>query len=196
MSTTPPTTDEDPSTKDQEALKELFSVKYDELLRYAVWMHSKYPSFTLSPTAVLNEVFMKLLKSPGFATTAPEKLMPYAVHVMRQILIDGARKVRAEKRGGQAERVTLDESRIGAMLEASSNRAEDLLALDQALDALAEHDSSGVLVSIVELRFFGGFTWAEIAEKLGVSESKVQRDWRAARAWLHAKLRKLPPAES
>jgi RNA polymerase sigma-70 factor, ECF subfamily len=137
-------------------------------------------------------VFIKLSKSPTFARTSPEKLTAYAVHAMRQVLIDGARKLRAKKRGAQPKRVTLDESTLDTTFGTSTNRADDLLALDQALDALAgQHADGSRMVKVVELRFFGGFGWAEIAKTLGVSASTVRRDWDFARPWLHAKLRKL-----
>ncbi|MDQ3697087.1 MAG: ECF-type sigma factor [Gemmatimonadota bacterium] len=105
-----------------------------------------------------------------------------AARAMRQVLIEAARKRRADKRGGGAAIVTLDES-----LESIATTADDLIALDGALDELARLSPRQAM--IVESRFFGGFDVAEIAALLDVSEATISRDWRAAKAWLAREIR-------
>jgi RNA polymerase sigma factor (TIGR02999 family) len=193
MSTRPTKGPDGASPDDQEALDRLYSAAYEELRRLAAMMHRRYPSLTLNRTALVHEVYLKLSKSPAFARTTPGELKGFAVNAMREVLIDAARRVRAHKRGGQAKRVTFDETALANTLEASASRAEDLLELDDALKALAELDPSNTrIVRVVELRFFGELGWAEIATTLGVSESTVRREWSFAKGWLLARLRKSP----
>jgi RNA polymerase sigma factor (TIGR02999 family) len=170
------------SPEDARALDELFSITYEELRRLASAVRRGDPSATLSPTALVNEAWLKLRESPSVARTSPAHFRRIAARAMRQVLIEAARRRRAEKRGGGAPMVSFEES-----LHHAGTGADDLLALDHALDDLARIEPRQA--SLVECRFFGGFEIAEVAALLDVSESTALRDWRAARAWLAAELR-------
>jgi RNA polymerase sigma factor (TIGR02999 family) len=167
---------------DARALDELFSVTYEELRRLASAIRRGDPNATLSPTALVNEAWLKLRESPHVAHTSPAHFRRIAARAMRQVLVEAARRRRADKRGGGAAVVTFDES-----LHHGATGADDLLALDHALDDLARLEPRQA--SLVECRFFGGLEIAEAAALLDVSESTALRDWRAARAWLAAELR-------
>lgn len=169
---------------DRRALDHLFSVTYEELRRLAFSVRRDDPSVSLTPTALVNEAWLKLAASPELASTSPLHFKRIAARAMRQVLVEAARRRSAEKRGGaDAAFVTFDES-LAVPTRASS---DDLLALDAALDELAR--LSPRQAQMVESRFFGGLDVAETAQLLGVSEATVQRDWRAARAWLARELR-------
>jgi len=141
---------------------------------------------TLQSTALVNEVYLRLL---GQGLTVENRTHFFAVssHLMRQILVDYARRHRAAKRGEGFERVTLSEAE--ELLPNAKNL--DLLALDDALNELGRADPQ--LIKIVELRFFGGLSIEESAVALGISQSTVKREWATARAWLH---RELTPSAS
>jgi RNA polymerase sigma factor (TIGR02999 family) len=168
---------------DAKALDELFSVTYEELRRLAAAVRQGDANASLSPTALVNEAWLKLRASPHVARTSPAHFRRIAARAMRQVLVEAARRRRADKRGGDAPIVTFDES-----LHHAANGAEDLLALDHALDDLARLEPRQA--SLVEYRFFGGLEVAEAAQLLDVSEATALRDWRAARAWLAAELRR------
>ena len=168
---------------DRATLDHLFSVTYEELRRLASSVRRGDPSATLTPTALVNEAWLKLAGSPGLAAASRTHFKRIAARAMRQVLIEAARRRGAGKRGGrEAALVTFDES-----LHAPARTADELLALDAALDALARVSPRQALM--VESRFFGGLDIDETAELLGVSEATVNRDWRAARAWLAHELR-------
>lgn len=167
---------------DARALDELFSVTYEELRRLAAAVRRNDPSATLSPTALVNEAWLKLRESPGVANTTRLHFKRIAARAMRQVLIEAARRRRSEKRGGGAVVVTFDDA-----LHDSASTAEDLVALDDALNDLAQLEPRQAM--LVESRFFGGMDVAETAQLLDVSESTVLRDWRAAKAWLARELR-------
>ena len=150
----------------------LFSVTYEELRRLASSLRGS--STTLNPTALVNEAWIKLSRSPQFAATSPVHFKRIAARAMRQILVDAARRRAAEKRAGDF--VTFDES-----LQAATC-GRDLIGFDSALEELAKIEPRQA--AMVESRFFGGLEIREIAEMLDISESTVVRDWRAARAWL------------
>jgi len=159
-------------------------VTYEELRRLASSVKRGDPSTTLSPTALVNEAWLKLSKSPGFAALSPLHFKRIAARAMRQLLIEAARRRKAHKRGdGEAIFVTFDES-----VHRAATSEQDLLALDAALTELA--DAEPRQAAIVESRFFGGLEISEISNLLGASESTIQRDWRAAKAWLGQKLRR------
>jgi RNA polymerase sigma factor (TIGR02999 family) len=140
------------------------------------------PSATLNPTALVHEAWIKLSASPEVAAHSRLHFKRIAARAMRQVLVEAARRRRALKRGGpHAAFVTLDDSVPGG------STADDVLALDAALDALANLNPRQALM--VETRFFGGFDAGETAKLLGVSEATVLRDWRAARAWLAREVR-------
>ena len=169
---------------DRGALDDLFSAAYEELRRLAATVRRNDPAATLSPTALVNEAWLKLADSPAVARTSPLHFKRIAARAMRQVLVESARRRDADKRGGGAAVVTFDD----AMSTVSSvTTADEVLGLDAALEALALIEPRQALM--VESRFFGGLDVAETAELLGVSEATVLRDWRAAKAWLSRELR-------
>jgi RNA polymerase sigma factor (TIGR02999 family) len=132
----------------------------------------------LNPTALVNEAWLKLASSPNFAATSRLHFKRIAARAMRQVLIEAARRRKANKRGGiESMTVTFDESLMRAPAY-----EKDLLALDAALDELARLQPRQAMM--VEGRFFGGLEMQEISSMLEVSEATLLRDWRAAKAWL------------
>ena len=170
-----------PSMTERRALDDLFSAAYEELRRLAASVRRNDPAATLSPTALVNEAWLKLADSPAVADTSPLHFKRIAARAMRQVLVEAARRRTADKRGGGAAVVTFDDA-IGSM-----TTADDVLGLDAALEALAKLEPRQALM--VESRFFGGLDVAETAQLLDVSEATVLRDWRAAKAWLSRELR-------
>jgi RNA polymerase sigma factor (TIGR02999 family) len=166
---------------DSRALDHLFSVTYEELRRLAASVGRGDPSATLSPTALVNEAWLKLAGSPHLADTSPLHFKRIAARAMRQVLIEAARRRHAGKRGAGAAVVTFDES------VADAAGSPELIELDAALEELARLSPRQAL--LVESRFFGGLDVAEAAELLGISEATALRDWRAAKAWLARELR-------
>ena len=163
---------------EREALDFLFSATYEELRRLASSVKRNDPHATLSPTTLVNEAWLKLANSPGFASTSRLHFKRIAARAMRQVLVEAARRRRAYKRGGgEALTVTFDESLKGA-----AAFGEDMLALNTALVELGRMSPRQALM--VEGRFFGGLEITELATLLEVSEATVLRDWRAAKAWL------------
>ena len=168
---------------ERRALDQLFSVTYEELRRLASSVRRGDPSATLSPTALVNEAWLKLSKSPNFTAASRLHFKRIAARAMRQLLIEAARRRNANKRGGGAEfTVAFDDS-----FDEKPAAGRELLALDAALEQLGRMNPRQALM--VESRFFGGLDIAEIAELLEVSEATVLRDWRAAKAWLAHELR-------
>jgi RNA polymerase sigma factor (TIGR02999 family) len=167
---------------DVSLLDDLFSATYEELRRLAAAVRRSDPGATLSPTALVNEAWLKLRESPHVARASRVHFKRIAARAMRQVLIEAARRRHADKRGGGAAMVTFDET-----VHESTACADDLLALDEALQDLAKLQPRQA--TLVESRFFGGLDVAETAELLDISESTVLRDWRAARAWLARELR-------
>lgn len=163
---------------DRQALDDLFSAAYEELRRLASSVRRGDPGASLSPTALVNEAWLKLAGSPEVALTSRLHFKRIAARAMRQVLIEAARRRNAGKRGGGTQAmVTFDDA-----LQHTASTAGDLLALDSALTDLARVSPRQALM--VENRFFGGLDIPETAELLGVSEATVLRDWRAAKAWL------------
>jgi RNA polymerase sigma-70 factor, ECF subfamily len=136
---------------------------------------------TFQPTALVNEVYLRLVKRRQGPLENRTHFFAVAAQVMRQILIDHARERKAQKRGGEAIRVELED-----LHAISANDGDTLLDIDAALTRLAEFDPRQA--KVVEMRFFGGLTEDEIAMAIGVTRKTVQRDWVAARAWLHGQL--------
>jgi RNA polymerase sigma factor (TIGR02999 family) len=171
------------SAEEREALDQLFSATYEELRRLAGSVRRNDPSATLNPTALVNEVWLKMVRSPDVASTSRLHFKRIAARAMRQVLVEAARRRHADKRGGEeAVFVTFDES-----VEAAAAWGEDILALDSALTALAQIEPRQA--AMVESRFFGGLDVAETAALLEVSEATLLRDWRVAKAWLAGELR-------
>jgi len=167
----------------REDLDQLFSYAYEELRRLASSVRRCDPGATLNPTALVNEAWLKLARSPGFPTQSRLHFKRIAARAMRQLLIESARRRNATKRGGEnSVFVTFDES-----LTPVSSCGNELMALDAALEELARINPRQAM--LVESRYFGGLDTLETAEVLGVSEATVLRDWRAARAWLGRALR-------
>jgi RNA polymerase sigma factor (TIGR02999 family) len=166
----------------RQELDQLFSLTYEELRRLASSVRRGDPSATLSPTVLVNEAWLKLAGSRVIgASTSRAHFKRIAARAMRQVLIEAARRRRSQKRGGGMAPITFDDS-----LADTTARADDLLALDAALDELARFEPRQAMM--VESRFFGGLDVAETAQLLGVSEATILRDWRAAKAWLAQEL--------
>lgn len=156
---------------------------YHELRDIAnAYMHRERADHTLQPTALVNEAYLKLARSPSGESMSRSKLLGIAARAMRQVLVDHARGHNTEKRGGDWDRVTL------SGLQTNSDRAEpiDVLALDAALSKLATQDNR--LSDVVVLRFFGGMSIEATAEALEVSHTTVEKDWAFARAWLRREM--------
>jgi RNA polymerase sigma factor (TIGR02999 family) len=168
---------------ERRALDDLFSVTYEELRRLASSVKRGDQSVTLTPTALVNEAWLKLANSPRFASTSRLHFKRIAARAMRQVLVEAARRRNANKRGGPGAIVLpIDDDRDGAVWT-----GKEVLALDRALDDLARIEPRQALM--VESRFFGGLDVTETAELLDVSEATILRDWRAAKAWLAHELR-------
>jgi RNA polymerase sigma factor (TIGR02999 family) len=168
---------------ERRALDQLFSVTYEELRRLASTVRRGDPSATLTPTALVNEAWLKLASSPHFTSMSRLHFKRIAARAMRQLLVEAARRRHATKRGGGADvTVTFDET-----FQEKPACGRDLLALDTALEELARMNPRQALM--VECRFFGGLDVAETAGLLEISEATVLRDWRAAKAWLAHELR-------
>ena len=173
----------EPGHPHRKALDHLFSVTYEELRRLASSVRRGDPSATLNPTALVNEAWLKLARSPEVATTSRLHFKRIAARAMRQVLVEAARRRNANKRGGGGElTVTFDDS-----LGKSATCGEELIRLDHALDTLAQMNPRQAVM--VESRFFGGLDIPETAALLQISEATVLRDWRAAKAWLAHELR-------
>jgi RNA polymerase sigma factor (TIGR02999 family) len=168
----------------RETLDQLFSATYEELRRLASAVRRGDPSATLSPTALVNEAWLKLAKSPSIGATSRLHFKRIAARAMRQLLVEAARRRNADKRGGGAEVTVLFDDAV----KKSPSGGDELLALDHALETLTEMNPRQAVM--VESRFFGGLDIPETAAMLEVSEATVLRDWRAAKAWLANELRK------
>ncbi len=167
---------------DREAVDRLYPLVYGELRGAARRaMAGERAGHSLQATELVHEAYFKLLGAHDIDWQGRGHFVAIAARAMRQILVDHARRRKAEKRGGGAEHVTLGDPAAELVLP-----PEELLALDAALTRLDEMDSR--LRSVVEYRFFGGLTEQEIASVLGVTIRTVQRDWVKARAWLYQEI--------
>jgi len=167
---------------DAAARDRLFVVVYDELRRRAsAQLRRERQGHTLRPTALVHEAYLRLMGQDRAKWQNRSQFFAIASEMMRRVLVDHARERKADKRGGAAVRVALAED-----VAATDAREVDLIALDTALDELADLDPRQGRV--VELRFFGGLGTAEIADVLDVSRATVDRDWRFARTWLYRRL--------
>jgi RNA polymerase sigma-70 factor (ECF subfamily) len=172
------------SQGDESALEKLVPVVYDELHRLAHrYMAREQPGHTLQTTALLNEVYLRLVDSRQVTWQDRAHFFGAGSRAMRQILVDWARARRSLKRGGEARRQTLDEKFMAFV-----PRSADLLAVDDALKALSAVDPRKA--QVVELRFFGGLSVGETAEVLEVSRETVMRDWKLAKGWLRREMRR------
>jgi RNA polymerase sigma factor (TIGR02999 family) len=165
----------------REAREELIPLVYEELRSMAGRsLGSERIDHTLQPTALVHEVYEKLIDQTRVEWQNRAHFFSVAAGLMRRILVDHARKHKALRRGGGADKVPLSEDIAGADPDI------DVIALDQALIELAALDPEQA--RIVELRFFSGLTVEETAEAVGASRATVNRDWAMARAWLHQRL--------
>ena len=170
------------SDGDKGALDELMPLVYDELHKLAyLYLRRERNNHTLQPTALVNEAYVKLVQQENLGWQNRAQFFGLAAKLMRNILVDHARRHKAAKRGGEQFRLSLsDADRL------SNNPDIDMVELDEALTELEstypEHSR------IVELRFFGGLTIEETAEVLSVSHATVEREWAFARAWLRRKI--------
>lgn len=170
---------------DRQALDQLIPLVYEDLRQIAHdRLRSERTGHTLDTTAVVHETYLRLIDVPDPAWNGRAHFLAVASKLIRNLLIDYARRRRARKRGGEAIRIPLSEA-----LDAAPGREPptvDLLALDEALRELARRDAR--LERVVECRFFGGLTVKETAEVLGVSVRTVERDWTRAKAYLYLAL--------
>jgi RNA polymerase sigma factor (TIGR02999 family) len=168
---------------DRRAADELLPLVYDEFRALARhYLAQERMNHTLQPTALVHEAYMKLVDQTRVDWQGKSHFFAVAAQAMRRILVDHARSRQREKRGGGRARVVLDEA-----VALSPQKDEDVLALDEALERLAQLDPRQA--KVVELRFFGGLNVEEVAEALGVSKRTVEGDWTFARAWLSRELR-------
>ena len=166
------------SQGDKAALDELIPLVYAELRRLARHqMNRENPGHTLQTSALINEAYLRLVDQQGVQWQDRAHFFAVAAQVMRHILIDHARRHQYAKRGGGAVKVELNEAIL-----LPEQRTAELIALDEALTELGAVDPRRSRV--VELRFFGGLSIEETAEVMKVSSPTVQREWRAAKAWL------------
>ena len=168
---------------DESALARLIPIVHDELHRIArACMAGEKGDHTLQATALVNEAYLRLLGTQGMNWQNRAHFLAMAARLMRRILVDFARSKQFQKRGGGAMNVSL-----AADLALSDEPGRDLVALDDALEALAKVDERKSRV--IEMRFFGGLSVKETAEALSVSAETVMRDWKLAKAWLLRQLR-------
>lgn len=161
-----------------QALEDLTPLVYDDLRRVARAVLSReLPGHTLSATALVHEVYLRLVDQRRVKWENRAHFLGAAAHIMRRVLVDHARAKSAAKRGGGVRPVAIEED--AASVEAV---ADEILDLDHAMTRLGALDTRKV--RIVEMKFFGGMTNQEVACALGLSDATVERDWKLARAWL------------
>jgi RNA polymerase sigma factor (TIGR02999 family) len=172
---------------DQDALERLTVRVYHELRRLAgCFIQNERPGRTIQTTALVHEAYLKLIDVRNVDWQHRAHFFAVSAQIMRRILLDRARRRVAAKRGGRMPRVNLDD-----IPNLGSNRSRELIALEDALNTLAEMDPRKARV--IELRFFGGLSVEETAEVLKISPDTVFRDWRLARAWLMSELESSAP---
>ena len=163
----------------KEALDRLTPIVYGELKRLAShYLADERAAATLQPTVLVHEAYLRLVAQSLPDWESRSHFFGVAAQLMRQILVDHARRRRSAKRGSGAEKVSLD-----SIVSFAPARGRDIEALDDALNALAEVDQRKC--KVIELRFFGGFSMEETAQALGISVATVGREQRMAEAWLH-----------
>jgi RNA polymerase sigma factor (TIGR02999 family) len=171
---------------DRKALDALLPLVYDELRRLAHYqLRNERPEHTLRSTALVHEAYFRLVGQDFPQWEGRSHFFAVAAQLMRQILVDYARRHRASKRGSGACKLTLDDA-----VALPQRKELDIVALDDALNTLAEIDPRQSRV--VELRFFAGLSLEETSEVMGIATATVQRDWTAARAWLHREISRRP----
>lgn len=167
---------------DELALSQLLPIVYQELHRLAQsYLRRERADHTLQPTALINEAYLRLIKSDAPEWQSRSHFFGVAARLMRQILVEYARTHAASKRGGGEAELSLDE-----VWMYSDEKAAELVALDDALNAMAAFDERKV--RIIELRYFGGMSLEETATALGLSIATINNETRVARAWLHREM--------
>jgi len=170
------------------ALRQLVPLVHEELRRIArKCMAGERTGHTLQATALVHELFLRIVDADRLTLNSRTHFFALSARLMRQILVDQARRRRAGKRGGGATMISLDDAPPAATRASSV----DVLALDEALEALSSLDARQC--RIVELRFFAGLNIPEAADALGVSTATIEREWAIAKAWLHRRLSAPPP---
>ena len=170
------------SAGDNEALNKLMPLVYQELKRMARhYMRRERAGHTLQTSALVNEAYIRLVDYKKMRWQDRAHFLAVAAQAMRRILVEHARSHGRAKRGGDARKVSLDEAATLA-----DEKAADIVALDLALNSLAEFDARKS--QIVELRYFGGLTVEETAEVIEASAATVKREWTTAKIWLHREL--------
>jgi len=172
------------ASAERRALDDLFSITYEELRRLASAVMRNDSNATYTPTALVHQAWLKLARTPHFATTSPLHFKRIAARAMRQVLVEAARRRGSSKRGGEGEITFVIDS--DTIAESEFCR-EDLLALEDALTELERLEPRQAM--LVESRFFGGLDVSETAALLDVSEATVHREWKVAKAWLKLRLR-------
>jgi len=163
---------------DQSAFDQLVPLVYQELRSLAQrYIRQERPGHTLQATALVNEAYLRLVDINRIQWQNRAHFMAVAAQAMRRILVEFARQRHRQKRGGELQRVMLDDA-----MEVAQDKGADLVALSDALSALAAVDHR--MSQVVELRFFGGLSVEETAEVLTVSSETVMRDWKTAKVWL------------
>lgn len=169
---------------DKEALDMLMPFVYNELRRLANhYMNGQRAGHTLQATALVNEAYLRLVDSSQVRWKDRTHFFAISAQLMRRVLVDSARARNSLKRGGEIQKVELDDEAIAV----TPDDKIDLIALDEALKELAE--LSPRQSKVVELRYFGGLTESEIAQALEISTRTVKRDWSVARAWLYRRMK-------
>lgn len=173
---------------DREAVDQLVALLYDELKELAARQRGRWRgNYTLNTTALVHEAYVKLLGQSRIEVESRAHFRALAARAMRHILCDYARDRSTQKRGGDLERLPLDELRtLPDPAVFSEQQSDTLVALDEALGRLEEIDPRQS--KVVECRFFGGLTIEETATAVGVSPRTVKRDWAMAQAWLHREM--------
>jgi RNA polymerase sigma-70 factor (ECF subfamily) len=170
---------------DSQAASKLMPLVYSELRRLAgSRMRREKPGHTLEATGLVHEAYLKLLGQQNLSCESRAHFLGIASRLMRQVLVEHARKRQAVKRGGHQEKLLLEDS----MLQVEANQGIEFVALDEALQRLEKLDPQQA--RIVELRFFGDLSVEETATVLGISPRTVKRDWSVARVWLHREIGK------
>lgn len=168
-----------PANPSPESLDALYPRVYEQLRRLAHDQRARQgASDTLNTTAIVHEAYLRLAASDAATWHDRGHFLGLAGRAMRHVIVDHARARRADKRGGGARAVSLDEGALPA-----PDRVDDLLAIDEALTRLEAHDAR--LAQLVQLRFFAGLPYEEIAPVVGRSVPTVKRDWARARVWLY-----------
>jgi RNA polymerase sigma-70 factor, ECF subfamily len=171
------------TNEDEQALADWMVFLYSELRRLAhYYLEQERPNHTLQATALVHEAYLRLAEQQDVRWKSRTQVMSIAAQMMRRILLDYSRSHESAKRGGNVNRVFLEEASL-----VSKEQAADVIVLDEALTRLAQVDPQHARV--VELRFFGGLSIEETAEVLEISPATVKRNWNVAKAWLARDLR-------